>query len=187
MPSQNKEVVKSTLIPTSYPVMNTGIAMPYVALFNFAQLPIFNPVTNRPLGAYITKFSFKYEVDEDTEANIEIMVGNYQVVDIPDIQEKMLLFIQWGYIYSEGRSFSHKPKIVKIEEVDYTFDDRGTQIRIKAKALTKDINFVSPVINPTYRSVDDGIQNMVQAMDNGFGKGIGIIIRKFKSKEDNNG
>lgn len=180
MPPVNKEVVKNASgIPPTYPVMNTGIAMPYVALFNFAGLPIFNPITNRPLGASITRFNYKYEVDKNSEANIEIVVGDYQVVDLPDLQEKMRLYIQWGYIYPEGRSFSHRPKAVKIKEVDYTFDDHGTTIKIKALAFSEELDHIPQVINPSINTLAPK-QTMVEAMDAGFGHNIGIVIRKFK-------
>lgn len=176
----NREPVKnSSGIPPTYPVMNTGIAMPYVALFNFAGLPIFNPITNRPLGASITRFNYKYEIDKNEEANIEIHVGNYQVVDLVDIQEKMLLYIQWGYVYPEGRSFSHRPKAVKIKEVDYTFDDHGTLIKIRALALSEKIDHLPQMINTSFSTLEEGI-TMVEAMDAGLGHNIGIVIRKFK-------
>lgn len=188
--ASDKTPVTSTYIPSSYPVMNTGIGMPYVALFTSAGYPIFNPVTNRPLGTHLTRFNFKYEVNKDDECRIEFHVGNYQVVDIYELQEGMLLCVQWGLIYPEGRSFSHKPQFLRIKEVDYTFDDNGTSITLNCKSITEKAEYLPQFMNPSrYMYEKSDAKTMVDYMDEGFGMGhdIGIVIRKFikKEKEDN--
>ena len=35
------------------PILYKGMGQPYLALFNFGGMPIMNPITGIPLGAYI--------------------------------------------------------------------------------------------------------------------------------------
>lgn len=174
----NRDVVKDANVRATYPMMNAGIAMPYLAIFNAAGIPIYNPHTKRPLGTNITQFSYKYEVEKDTEANLDIQVAHYSVVDLTDIQEKAIIYLQWGYIYPEGRTVSSKPKKLQIKEAEYTFDSQGTNIKLKCKALTFELTHMPQYVpnNP-----EDG-RKFSQWLDDGLDKAMGIIIRKFKPK-----
>lgn len=179
-------IVRGTQPIASYPVMNTGQATPYIALFNYAGIPIMNPYTGIPIGASITQFAFKYEIDESTECHLEFTVPGVDIVDIMDLQEGVAMYLQWGYIYPETRTLSSKPKQIQLKEVDYQFDDQGTHIKIKGLAVANDLKYLPVVVNPKTKDyITQGKKYMTDAMDEGFNRNIGIIIRKFKNQGQN--
>ena len=180
--SNSGAIVQNTVPNPSYPMMNTGIALPYIALFSQQGIPIINPVTGIPIGCSITRFSFKFEVDEFTESRLEFTVPGVQIADNIDLQEGVCIAIQWGYIYPETRTISSKPQLIRLKEVDYTFDDSGTHVRIKGHAVTKEtLEYLPQVVNP---KIDDGLKglSLSQMMDAGFNQQIGIVMRRFKKK-----
>ena len=43
------------------PILYNGMGQPYLALFNFGGMPIMNPLTGIPLGAYISTWNYRYD------------------------------------------------------------------------------------------------------------------------------
>ena len=56
------------------PILYNGMGQPYLALFDFRGMPIMNPITGIPLGAYISTWNYRY--DEEKE--------NVKFEDLPD-------------------------------------------------------------------------------------------------------
>ena len=48
------------------PILYNGMGQPYLALFNFGGMPIMNPITGIPLGAYISTWSYRYDEEKET-------------------------------------------------------------------------------------------------------------------------
>lgn len=46
------------------PILYNGMGQPYLALFNFGGMPIMNPITGIPLGAYISTWSYRYDEEK---------------------------------------------------------------------------------------------------------------------------
>ena len=42
------------------PILYNGMGQPYLALFDFRGMPIVNPITGIPLGAYISTWNYRY-------------------------------------------------------------------------------------------------------------------------------
>ena len=43
------------------PILYNGMGQPYLALFDFRGMPIMNPITGIPLGAYISTWNYRYD------------------------------------------------------------------------------------------------------------------------------
>ena len=41
------------------PILYNGMGQPYLALFDFRGMPIMNPITGIPLGAYISTWNYR--------------------------------------------------------------------------------------------------------------------------------
>ena len=63
------------------PILYKGMGQPYLALFNFGGMPIMNPITGIPLGAYISTWSYKYDEEKENLATITFDTGNPDTVD----------------------------------------------------------------------------------------------------------
>ena len=80
------------------PILYKGMGQPYLALFNFGGMPIMNPITGIPLGAYISTWSYRYDEEKENLATLTFDTGNPDTVDIAEIQENQNICLQWGYI-----------------------------------------------------------------------------------------
>ena len=166
-------------MPVHFPVLVGGTAQPYLALFDVDGKPILNTLTGIPLGPYISSFSYKTEVDNENQATILIDSGSPLMVDGTEVSEGHQIFIQFGYIYADGRTLSSKPIALKVKDVDLLFDDRGTHITLKCIDDSM-ISRFTPTFIPIPKGTEKEEFTLEQFMDNGCNNFIGIIIRKYK-------
>lgn len=102
------------------PILYNGTAMPYLALFDSLGMPVMNTVTGIPLGAYISKFTYMYDEEKENLATLVFDTGDPDTVDIPELQEGSVIFLQWGYVYPDGQFISGPIKTIKIRDFDCT-------------------------------------------------------------------
>lgn len=162
------------------PILQKGIGQPYLAIFDSGGIPIKNILTGIPLGAYITSFSYVYDEEKENLATLSIEVGNPDTVDIPELKEGSTIFLQWGYIYSNGEFISSPVITIKIRDFDCIFDDTGTHITIKCVDGTGDLRYYPPYV---YSEIS-GYQ-FSDYIDGGCNNSIGVIIEEFSNASSN--
>ena len=156
-------------------ILLKGTATPYLAIFSEEGMPIMNPITGIPLGAYISRFQFKYSEEEENLATLTFECGNPDIVDQEDLGENKIIILQWGYIYADGTAVCNKPKAVKIQDFNCTFDDSGTHASILCRDSTADIRYALPLKAGGFES-----EKMSNFLDNGCELDIGVVIEKFE-------
>ena len=156
------------------PILQKGTGQPYLAIFDSGGMPIRNPITGIPLGAYITDFYFSYDEEKENIASFTLETGDPDSVDIESLQEGSTIFLQWGYIYSNGESVSSPVRVIKIRDFDCVFDDNGTHITIKCIDGTGDLRYYPPYSF----SVVEGY-SLSSMLDNGYNNNIGVVIEEF--------
>lgn len=156
-------------------VLVYGTATPYVALFDEGSMPVMNPLTNIPLGAYISRFNYKFDEENENQATLIFDTGNPDTVDIEAIQEGKTLYLQWGYIYPNGESKSSKVHAVEVKELGSTFNDQGTTLTLKCKDGTSSLREDVP-----YKSNGMDWYKMKNFLDDGLGQERGVIIEMFE-------
>lgn len=157
------------------PILQNGIGQPYLALFDPMGMPIKNVLTGIPIGAYISSWSFQYDEESENLATIVIDVGNPDTVDIKELQENSTIYLQWGYIYSNGEFISSPVRTIKVRDLDCIFNDSGTHITLKCVDGTGDLRYFPPY------SYSDLPQYTLSAMlEQGYYKSVGVIIEEFK-------
>jgi hypothetical protein len=161
-------------------MLKYGIAQPYLAIFNEEGKPVMNPITGIPLGAYITNFSYKYDEEKENQASITFDVGDPDTVDIEDLQEKKIVVLQWGYIYSDTTFISSEPKIIQVKDFNCTFNSTGTHVTIKFIDSVSSVRKLPPHRPSAEDDDDDGYSSLVEYMERGCDQGLGIIIEKFE-------
>ena len=119
------------------PILYKGMGQPYLALFNFGGMPIMNPITGIPLGAYISTWSYRYDEEKENLATITFDTGNPDTVDIAEIQENQNICLQWGYIYPDGQFVSGPIKVIKVRDFEATFGNG----RLLPAAATQELIF----------------------------------------------
>lgn len=157
------------------PILDRGTGTPYLAIFNDTGMPIMNTLTGIPLGAYISSFSYKTEESKENLGTLNFSTGNPNTVDISEIQEGKTIIIQWGYIFSGGTSISSKPYNLKIRDIDVSFDDSGTKVTLKCVDATNVIRQM-----PIYVPDPEQETTFLDFLNQGLGRGLGIIIEKFE-------
>ena len=156
-------------------ILLKGTATPYLAIFSEEGMPIMNQITGIPLGAYISRFQFKYSEEEENLATLTFECGNPDIVDQDDLSENKTIILQWGYIYADGTAVCNKPKAVKIQDFNCTFDDSGTHASILCRESTADIRYALPLKAGGFES-----EKMSNFLDNGCELDIGVVIEKFE-------
>lgn len=156
-------------------ILLKGTATPYLAIFSEEGMPIMNQITGIPLGAYISRFQFKYSEEEENLATLTFECGNPDIVDQEDLSENKIIILQWGYIYADGTAVCNKPKAVKIQDFNCTFDDSGTHASILCRDSTADIRYALPLKAGGFES-----EKMSNFLDNGCELDIGVVIEKFE-------
>ena len=156
-------------------ILLKGTATPYLAIFSEEGMPIMNQITGIPLGAYISRFQFKYSEEEENLATLTFECGNPDIVDQDDLSDNKIIILQWGYIYADGTAVCNKPKAVKIQDFNCTLDDSGTHASILCRDSTADIRYALPLKAGGFES-----EKMSNFLDNGCELDIGVVIEKFE-------
>jgi hypothetical protein len=156
-----------------------GTATPYLALFDEQTNPIMNTQTGIPLGAYISKFSYKYDEDKENLATLTFDTGDPDTVNIDELQVGKTIYLQWGYIFPDGTFHCVKPKAIKIRDYNCVFDNTGTHSTIKCVDGVNSLRYLPGHAPNAPEDDDDGVSSMVDFMDRGCDANIGIIIEKF--------
>lgn len=156
-------------------ILQKGTGKPYLALFDSGGIPIYNPITGIPLGAYITQFSFLYDEEQENLATIVLDAGNPDIVDISGIQENQTLFLQWGYFFSNGQSVSSPVRCIKVRDLDCVFDDNGTHVTLKLVDGTGDLRYFPPY---TYSEIEE--YKLSSMLERGYMNDIGIIVQEYE-------
>lgn len=157
------------------PILYNGTGQPYMALFDSSGMPIMNPITNIPLGVYISSWNYLYDEEKENLATLTFETGDPDTVDIPAIQENSILFLQWGYIYPDGQFISSPVKILKVRDFEAVFDSTGTHVTIKCVDSVGDLRHQPPFV---YSDMDE--YKLSTYLDNGCNNSTGVIIEIFQ-------
>ena len=156
------------------PILLEGTGTPYLAIFNIMGMPVMNKLTGIPLGAYVSSFTYTFNEEKENEAIIVFDTGNPDTVDQEDLQVNCQIWLQWGYIFSDGTSICNEPRAVKIVDYNATFDDIGTHSTLKCKDGTSDMRKMLPL-----KAGGDPNEAMSKFLDEGCEMGMGVVIEKF--------
>lgn len=155
-----------------------GTATPYLAVFDELGMPVKNPITGIPLGAYISNFFYQYDEEKENQASITFDVSSPGILDSDIIKEGNTLILQWGYIYPTGGSISCRPVSITIRDIDCKFDSTGVHVTL---ICVDGISYLRSTPPITPNSPEDTGNSMLDYMNRGFDRKIGIIIEKFKN------
>lgn len=158
--------------------LHKGTAMPYLAVFDNTGMPVSNPLTGIPLGAYISNFFYLYDEEKENQASITFDVDDPQVLDTTVIKEGVSIILQWGYIYSDGSSISCRPMGITIRDLDCKFDSVGVHVTMICIDNTSYLRSTPPHTPVSNEDIKEG-NSMVDCMDHGLYSNMGIIIEKF--------
>lgn len=159
------------------PILQQGVAQPYLSLFDSEGNPIKNTITGIPLGAYITSWSFAYDEEKENLANITIETGSPDTVDITELQENSTIFLQWGYIYPNGEFISSPVRIIQVRDFNCIFDEDGTHITLVCIDGVSTLRYYPP-----YNFSDLEAYKLSTLLDSGYYQSIGIVIEEFTPK-----
>lgn len=79
-------------VKANNPILYKGTGTPYLAIFDNQGIPVMNPLTGIPLGAYISSWSYVYDEEKENLATITIDTGNPDTVDVEALQEIEISF-----------------------------------------------------------------------------------------------
>lgn len=161
-------------LKSNQPILYHGTGMPYLAFFTAEGMPIMNPLTGIPLGAYISSWNYIYDEEKENTCTIVVDTGNPDTVDIKELQENANIFLQWGYIFPNGSSVSGPQINIKVRDFNVVFDSTGTHVTLVCIDGTNHLRFMPP-----HKPTSDDEDSMVKFLDGGCGLNMGVIIERF--------
>jgi hypothetical protein len=109
------------------------------------------------------------------DIQITMLFEDPDTVDVEALQENRDIFLQWGYIFSDGTFVSSPAINIKVRDFDCIFDSTGTHITIKCIDGTNHLRFMPP-----HKPTEDTDDSMVKFLDSGCGLNVGVIIERFE-------
>lgn len=165
------------------PTLEYGTGTPYLAIFNDSLQPIVNPLTGINLGAYIESFQYVFQEGEKrsrgqdspgNEATLVFRSGNPDSLDIPELQKNSPIYLQFGYIFSNGRALCSNVIFTVIREISATLNQEGVSITLKTKDTVSALRYLPP-----FSPIRDD-DNLLNYLANGCDANVGVLIKKFK-------
>jgi hypothetical protein len=86
----------------------------------------------------------------------------------------MKLFVQWGYIYSDGSSVSSEAKALKVRDYNVEFDDQGVHSTLVCLDIKADLLLSLPV-----KPNGDDNKTLDKYLENGCDLEMPVIIEAF--------
>ena len=160
-------------------ILEYGTATPYLAIFSQEGTPVPHPVTGVPLGAYISNFTYKYDEEKENQASLTFDTEFPEIVDLPELQEGRTILLQWGYIYTDGSSYSSDIKAIKVKDLNCKFDNVGVHVTIQCVDGVVYLRHLPGHIPNDEEDEDDGYSSMVDYLNRGCDHGVGVIIENF--------
>lgn len=115
----------------SNPVLLNGNGTPYLAIFNGSGKPIMDLKNNIPIGMEVEDFEYKYTEGKGDKGKFTIQTDWVDIVDVPDLQFKMPIRLQWGWIFSDG-SYKFSPlRTLNIKSHSIEFNSEGVKLSIE--------------------------------------------------------
>lgn len=160
--------------PAGKSILYHGTATPYLAIFSEVGTPVIHPITGVPLGAYISQFQYKYDEEKHNECTITFDCGDPDVVSEKSFPTNMKIFVQWGYIFSDGTSVSSEAKALKVRDYNVDFDDQGVHSTLVCLDIKADLLLSLPV-----KPNGDENKTLDKFLENGCDLEMPVIIEAF--------
>lgn len=157
-------------------ILYKGTATPYLAIFDGQGNPFRHPLTGVPLGAYISKFSYKFDLKKKNECVVTFDCGDPDIVGESSFKAESKIILQWGYIYSNGSSVSCEPVILYIRDYNVEFNDSGVHSSLVCLDIKEEIRRQLP-----FKPNGDTNKTLDKYLENGCDENIPIIIEKFEN------
>lgn len=152
----------------SEPILFEGMGTPYLGIYDVRGYPITDPAKgDTPLGMYVSSFEYTYIEGEPDEGQFIIETDNPEIVSLPQLQYRMPIKLQWGYIFPNSDKVGplcSPLKIMMIMDNSCTFTQNGVKVTIKFS----DSTVLLKTMPPTYY----GGKDLVTSISN-IAKGIG--------------
>lgn len=108
-------------------ILPNSIGTPMCWIFDYQGVPITldDVYGNKiPLNQFVTKFSYKYDEENDDECKITIQVQKSSQLNNKNFFESNRIKVQWGYItYKGSRPIKSPQRIVAIRDLDSVYKD----------------------------------------------------------------
>lgn len=112
-------------------VLVNGNGTPYLAIFDGVGSPIMDEFNNLPIGMEVVSFNYKYTEGKGDKGKFTIVTDYVGIVDTPQLQFKMPLKIQWGWIFSDNTFKSGPVRLVNVKSHDIDFTPEGVRFTIE--------------------------------------------------------
>lgn len=156
----------------SEPVLVNGNGTPYLAIFDGQGNPIYDDLNNIPIGMETESFSYKYTEGKGDSGKFTIVTNYVGIVDHPSLQFKMPLWLQWGWIFSDGSFKPGPPRLVNVKSHEIQFTPQGTRFTIHFADASL---FLSAAPANYAKEASDWLSS-VKYLAKGLPPGLGIYV-----------
>ena len=168
---QNKELQTK---PDSPAILPQGTGTPYLAIFGVSGGPIMDTTKDLPIGMFVTSFEYQYIEEKSDKGQFTIVTDNTEIVVHPELDYKMGLQLQWGWILPDGDIISGPIRKVVVTEHRVQFTPNGVEFTIKFS----DSTYILDTIPATYENQEKGDKEYYSTVIEN--SPIGVILADYR-------
>ena len=110
--------------------LKNGTGTPYLAIFDGEGKPIIDELLGKPVGLFVTRFSYTMDEDDIDTGSITINSSNPNISDNPSLMYRSRLQIQWGWLFSDKSKLISPLKKVMVKKRKTSFSQTGVEMVI---------------------------------------------------------
>ena len=144
-------------------ILKKGTGMPYLAIFDGDGKPIIDELINKPIGLFVTKFTYVSDEDEIDNGSITLNCSNPDLPSNKKLMYRAPLQLQWGWLFPDGSKLVGPLKKVIIKKRKTSFTSTGVEMVISiacSSSFTKSMP-------PNYSGITSDFGTFVQGLLNG--------------------
>lgn len=162
----------------SDPVLPQGTGTPYLAIFSPDKNPIMDSTKDMPIGMFVTAFEYTYDEEKSDKGYFVIETDNTEIVVHPELDYKMRLHLQWGWLLPDGKIITGPTRKVMVTEHKVEFTPEGVRFTVSFSDSTILLNGIPP----SYNGQDKGMGNWLEDYFKGnMTQNIPVILADYQN------
>ena len=144
-------------------MLKNGTGAVYSAIFDKDGKPVIDELLGKPIGLFVTKFSYTFDEDEVDEGTIVLSCSNPNLPDNKKLSYRSLLQVQWGWLLPDGNKIISPLKKVMVKKRKTSYTNTGVDMTISISCPTS----LTKSTPPSYKDSTSDFTSFINSLLNG--------------------